>query len=278
MGWGLLMNFSDITVVAIHGNGGIEREIPALRKNMEALAGSKGLLITNKLIDTDLPQKLVHQTLDYESFQDFLVYGLFSYIDTEYALISQSDGWILNADNWRDEWFNYDYIGGYTHAAFIPSESNYYTNYSWVGKPNPVVVQNGGLSLRSRKFLEAPVKYGIMKVPMEHKELRNEDIQLCCWMRPALEKVGMKFAPKEESMLFSFEHLSHDLHKDFDLTKILGHHSRFRRLIDHKANKMTWDLPQDWSDVFPLEDRVVDLFEHYGYDINFLDTNPKEIK
>lgn len=270
------MNFTDITVVAIHGNGGIEREIPALRKNMEALPGSKGLIITNKLIDTDIPQKLVHQTLDYESFQDFLVYGLFGYIDTEYALISQSDGWILNPANWRDEWFNYDFIGGYTHAAFVPSEGNYYTNYSWVGKKGAVVVQNGGLSLRSRRFLEAPTKYGIMKVPMEHKELRNEDIQLCCWMRPALESVGMKFAPKEESMLFSFEHLSEDLHSDFDLTKILGHHSRFRRLVDHKTNKMTWDIPQDWVDTFPSEDRVVDLFEHYGYDIDFLDANPKE--
>ena len=268
--------FEDITVVAIHGNGGIEREIPALRKNMAALPGSKGLIITNKLIDTEIPQKLVHQTLDYLSFQDFLVYSLFSYIDTDYALISQSDGWILNPSNWRDNWFDYDYIGGYTHAAYVPSESNFYTNYSWVGKEGAVVVQNGGLSLRSRKFLEAPTKYGIMKVPVPEKMLQNEDIQLCCWMRPALESVGMKFAPKEESMLFSFEHLSHDLHKDFDLTKVLGHHSRFRRLTGDKT--MTWDIPQNWVDAFPLEDKVVDLFEQYGYEIDFLDANPKEKK
>lgn len=266
--------FEDITVVAIHGNGGIEREIPALRKNMAALPGSKGLIITNKLIETDIPQKLVHQTLDYYSFQDFLVYGLFSYIDTDYVLISQSDGWALNPGNWRDEWFNYDYIGGYTHAAYIPSEGNFYTNYSWVGKEDAVVVQNGGLSLRSRRFLEAPTKYGIMKVSVPEKMLQNEDIQLCCWMRNALESVGMKFAPKEESMLFSFEHLDKTLHKDFDLTKIFGHHSRFRRLISDK--KMTWDIPQSWTDAFPLEDKVVDLFENYGYEIDFLDTNPKE--
>jgi hypothetical protein len=266
--------FEDITVVAIHGNGGIEREIPALRKNMAALPGCKGLIVTNKLIDTDIPQKLVHQTLDYESFQDFLVYALHNYVDTDYVLISQSDGWILNPGNWRDEWFNYDYIGGYTHAAYIPSEQHYYTNYGWIYKPDPLVVQNGGLSLRSRKLLEAPTKYGIMKVPMEQKVLRNEDIQLCCWMRPALEKVGIKFAPKEESMLFSFEHLDHELHKDFDLTKILGHHSRFRRLIGD--NKMTIDIPQDWNDTFPLEDKVIELFEHYGYEIDYLDTNPKD--
>ena len=270
--------FEDITVVAIHGKDGIEREIPALRKNMEALPGSKGLIITNKPIETDIPQKLVHQTMNYESFQDFLVYGLFAYIDTDYVLISQSDGWILNPANWRDNWFDYDYIGGYTHAAYVPSEQMFHTHYGWLGKEGALVVQNGGLSLRSRRLLEAPVKYGIMKVPMQHKDLRNEDIQLCCWMRPALEKVGMKFAPKEESMLFSFEHLHEDLHKDFDLTKIFGQHSRFRRLLDHKTNKMTIDIPKDWNESFPLEDKVVDLFDHYGYDITFLDTNPKDKK
>jgi len=271
-------SFKDITVVAVHGNGGIEREIPALHKNMEALPGSRGLLITNELIDTDIPQRLVYGKLDYLSFQDFLVYGLFQFVETDYVLISQSDGWILNPANWRDEWFNYDFIGGYTHAAFFPAEGNYYTHYSWVGKEGGLVVQNGGLSLRSRRFLEAPTKYGIMKVPMENKELRNEDIQLCCWMRPALEKVGMKFAPKEESMLFSFEHLCPDLHTGFDLTKILGHHSRFRRLLDHKTNKMTIDMPPEWLKTFPMEHKVVELLEHYNYDIEYLNTNPIEKK
>jgi hypothetical protein len=273
-----MSSFKDITVVAIHGNGGIEREIPALRKNMEALPGSRGLLITNELIDTDIPQRLVYGKLDYLSFQDFLVYGLFQFVETDYVLISQSDGWILNPSNWRDEWFSYDFIGGYTHAAFFPAEGNYYTHYSWVGKEGGLVVQNGGLSLRSRRFLEAPTKYGIMKVPMENKELRNEDIQLCCWMRPALEKVGMKFAPKEESMLFSFEHLCPDLHTGFDLTKILGHHSRFRRLLDHKTNKMTIDMPPEWIKVFPMEDKVIELFDHYNYDIDYIYKEPTEKK
>jgi hypothetical protein len=274
----LMPSFKDITVVAIHGNGGIEREIPALRKNLEALPGSRGLLITNELIDTDIPQRLVYGKLDYLSFQDFLVYGLFQFVETDYVLISQSDGWILNPSNWRDEWFNYDFIGGYTHAAFFPAEGDYYTQYSWVGKEGGLVVQNGGLSLRSRRFLEAPTKYGVMKVPMENKELLNEDIQLCCWMRPALEKVGMKFAPKEESMLFSFEHLCPDLHTDFDLTKILGQHSRFRRLLDHKTNKMTIDMPPEWIKVFPMEDKVIELFEHYGYDIDYIYKEPTEKK
>jgi hypothetical protein len=39
-------------------------------------------------------------------------------------------------------------------------------------------------------------------------------------MRPALEKVGMKFAPESESKLFSFEHLHPEVHKDIDLKHV----------------------------------------------------------
>ena len=66
---------------------------------------------------------------------------------------------------------------------------------------------------------------------------------------------------RHDNVIRYFEHLDESLHKDFDLTKILGHHSRFRRLIDD--NKMTIDIPENWLESFPNEDRVVELFQHY---------------
>jgi hypothetical protein len=257
-------SFEDITVVVMHGNGGVDKEVPSLIKSSAALPGSKQLIITNKLIDTDIPQKLVHSTLNYMDIQDFMVYGLGGYIETDYALIVQSDGWVLNADNWRDEFFDYDYIGGATHAAL--EGNNYYMWYSWIGKTtNPWVVQNGGFSLRSKKLLDAPVKYGITKKYQENTMLYNEDIQLCCWMRPDLEKVGLKFAPTELSMYFSFEHLHPVLHKDLDLMKVFGHHSRFRRLESDK--RMRWLLSDKEMAQLACEDRVYKMFQDYGYDI-----------
>jgi len=258
-------SFKDITVVAIHGNGGIEREIPSLMHNLKCLPGSQGLIVTDKLVDTNIRQVELAQGFDYYGFQDFLVYCLFQHIETDYALIVQSDGWCLNPNNWRDEWFDYDFIGGYTHAAWDPSNNNYRMYYSWVGLENQYVVQNGGFSLRSKRFLEAPTKYGIVKHIKENAMLNNEDVQLCCWMRPAFEKVGMKYAPKEESMLFSFEHLSPILHKDVDLTKVFGQHSRFRRLTGEY--KMNWELPDDVMQQIPWEDRIYKLFQNYGYEI-----------
>lgn len=258
-------SFKDITVVAIHGNGGIEREIPSLMHNLKCLPGSQGLIVTDKLVDTNIRQVELVQGFDYYGFQDYLLYCLFQHVETDYALIVQSDGWCLNPNNWRNEWFEYDYIGAYTHAAYFARDKTFRTFYSWVGMPDPVVVQNGGFSLRSRRFLEAPTKYGIVKHLKDEPALYNEDVQLCCWMRPALEKVGMKFAPKEESMLFSFEHLSPILHKDVDLTKVFGQHSRFRRLTGEL--KMDWELPDDVFQRIPWEDRIYKLFQDYGYEI-----------
>mgnify|MGYP003346282901 FL=1 len=171
---------------------------------------------------------------------------------------------MLNADNWRDEWFNYDYVGGWTHAGF--DGHIFYKWYEYLKSKNPVhVVQNGGFSLRSKRFLEAPSKYGIVRHTKGNPELNNEDIQLCCFMRPALEKVGMRFAPEHESKLFSFEHLHPEVHKDIDLKKIFGHHSRFRRLLADDI--MEWKLsPEEQASILE-EDKVYQLFRDYEYKI-----------
>ena len=69
--------FSDITVVAVHGNNGIESILPALKKTAEALPNCKQLLITNNKIDVDIPQKLVHQIIRYEDYNPFIIYYYF---------------------------------------------------------------------------------------------------------------------------------------------------------------------------------------------------------
>ena len=253
--------FANITVVAIDGAGNIESHIPSILKTSLGLPGSKKLLITNRLIDSDMPQKVIAQALDYGGYSDFVIYCIFQYIDTDFVLIVQNDGWMLNAQNWRNEWYEYDYIGGLTHAAIVGSE--FYRNYQWKDKPNPIIVQNGGFSLRSRKLLEAPTKYGIVKHP-QIGDLANEDVQLSCLMRPALESVGLKFATDEESKLFSFEHLDDEIHKDLDLRKVFGHHSKTRRLTSNETVNWSCDIYNDGGE---SEIKIQELFLDYGYKI-----------
>lgn len=257
--------FENITVVAIHGNGGAESMIPSLNKSANALPGSQKLLITDKLLNTDIPQKLVYRSFGYPEYSQFVIYCLHEYIDTDYCLIVQDDGWVLNGFNWREEWLSYDYIGGATHAALEGDQFAIWYEWERLFK-QPLVVQNGGFSLRSKRFLEAPSRYGITMRPLQDPMMNNEDVQLCCFLRPALESVGMKFAPLEESVLFSFEHLSPNLHKDVDLKKVFGHHGRFRKLVSN--NQMKWLMPDEMMKNIVKEQDIFDLFVHYNYEID----------
>ena len=91
--------YENVTVVAIYGDtrGGIA--VPAIRRTAAALPGAQQLLITNVEIDvTYVPQKIIQAPLDYQGYSEFVMYSLHNYIDTDYCLIVQHDGWALNAD------------------------------------------------------------------------------------------------------------------------------------------------------------------------------------
>ena len=161
-----------------------------------------------------------------------------------------------------DKWFEYDYIGGLTHGAL--AEGTFFPWYKWVGKRDPLVVQNGGFSLRSKRLLEAPSRYGIVRHIKGDFALNNEDIQLCCYMRPALESVGMVFAPDEEAKRFALpDYLDPTIHGNLVLEKVYGHHSALRRLASE--NTVLWGIPD--REVYGY-DKILRLFEGYGYAIS----------
>ena len=83
-------------------------------------------------------------------------------------------------------------------------------------------------------------------------------------MRPALESVGLKFATDEESKLFSFEHLDDEIHKDLDLRKVFGHHSKTRRLTSNETVNWSCDIYNDGGE---SEIKIQELFLDYGYKI-----------
>ena len=78
-----MADFSNITIVGIHGNGGIKSFIPSVEQTAKAMPGAKTLLITNELIDTHHPQKKCGR-LTYASYSHFVVYALHSFIDTDF--------------------------------------------------------------------------------------------------------------------------------------------------------------------------------------------------
>jgi len=120
------------------------------------------------------------------AYSRFVMKELDRHIDTDFALLVQYDGYILNARCWSDEFLEYDYIG-----ARWPAED-------WI------TVGNGGFSLRSKRLLRA------LQDP-EIEPAHPEDIAICRTHRERLEdRHGIRFAPEEVAARFSFETVPSD--------------------------------------------------------------------
>lgn len=285
------MKFDHITIVYIDGREhNYENGQQVILKSLQELPGSKGLLLTpNRPVNlrNGIEYKEIPK-LGYQEYSLFVVYALHQFIDTEFVIIVQEDGWVLNGDAWIDEFTNYDFIGAPIHLARVTDEnreSKIYQGFGWTQfldneKFKIENVFNGGFSFRSKKFLEAPARFkipytipapvGLSKFPKIlswEDEGNQEDAQIFLYMRDSLEKVGIKFPNIDIAKYFSFEHLTPSIHENIDLNRVLGHHAYLRSL--HEENTVHYPITfKEVSGIYG-EDRVIDVFSRRGYSFSF---------
>ena len=257
----------NLTVVAIYGHNNGASVIPALVKSVQELPGSKGLLISPRR-PKGLPKHIRHKScgrMSYQQYSLFVMYGLHAYIKTSHCLIVQDDGWVLDGKNFRPEYYNYDYIGAPTHCGY--KDNRLYNGFSWQQVEDPLVVQNGGFSLRSRRFLKCLARKGIMYAFFSAQPMCNEDVQLCTFLRCDLEKAGMKFAPLDVALEFSMEYAGLGLHDDLNYNKLLGHHAPSRRLVAENHIQITKPLSE--VSAYYGEFDFLDWLQTKGYTVEF---------
>ncbi len=258
-----------LTVVAIYGHNSGESAIPALERSLAELPGAQGLLISPRR-PSSLPKHIRHKKchkMTYRQYSLFVMYSLHMYIKTEFCLIVQDDGWVLNGENFTEDYYQYDYIGAPAHAGMVGN--HYHVQFDWQHFPDALVVQNGGFSLRSRKLLRQLAKSGIIWHPFDAEPFCNEDVQLCTWLRPKLEKHGIKFAPVEVAKQFSMEYAGQGFHDDLDFSKLVGHHGPTRKLLSYNYVKITKPLSEvsnyyremEFLDFLREKDYVLELQE-----------------
>lgn len=260
-----------LTITSIVGHNDGALSIPAISRSMNELPGSIGLLISpNK--PPNLPSNIKWKSilpLDYRQYSLFVMFSLQNFIETEYCLIVQDDGWVINGNNWSDDFLNYDYIGAPCHAAFVGSEL--VQSFQWVDthNPRPMIIQNGGLSLRSMKLLKAPSSYGALYYFSNENALQNEDVQLSGIFRPQLESLGIKFAPDNLAKQFSVEYLGPLFHNDLNFSKLFGIHGQTRKLISENLIKVT--IPENQLQHIHRESELLNyLSSNLNYDIHFV--------
>lgn len=149
--------------------------------------------ILTSLPSTDSRVQKIDHLGTIEAYSDFCIQKMADYIDTEYVLIFQHDGFILNPDAWTDDFLKYDYIGAPIWNEDFGKEG------SW---PHLWVVGNGGFSLRTKKLhlaLQELWRDGTIT------KTHPEDNVICVDHRKLLESKGFRFAPLELARKFSFE-------------------------------------------------------------------------
>lgn len=145
-----------------------------------------------------------------QKYSKFCMSELNNHIDTDFCLLFQTDGFIINPHLWNDEFLNYDYIGA--PWPKILGRRKLDENKR---------VGNGGFSLRSKKLLQECTKL--------NSNFRNEDMQICYIHKKVLQNKNIKFCPIELAATFSIE-----LNTEYSPTidKVFGFHGK------HLQNQM----------------------------------------
>lgn len=184
------MKLSNVTICAIDSVQP-EKAKKAIERSSQAITFGGELFIDHASINSR------------QAYSKFVLQELHKYIKTDFVLMVQWDGWVINPNAWQDQFLDYDYIGAV-----------------WPWHPEGVRVGNGGFSLRSKKLLELTADPRFV-----YKNL-NEDDLICHVNRDFLVNNNIKFAPEELARYFSFEReitnlIPFGFHGEFHMDKYL---------------------------------------------------------
>ena len=201
-----MINLPNVTLFCISSNQ-VPGAIYALKKSMEKITYGAVKLITHT-DPGDLPEgiefcKSLYEIKSIHDYNYYCIYNLSQHIDTDYCLLVQPDGFVINPEKWDNDWFNYDYIG----APWMIAPDAYLDPW---GKGHRV--GNGGFSFRSKKLLDVPkrayvhfdVNWGDFYKHMD-VGFTSEDGIICVHNRHIYEALGCKIAPIEVAARFSHE-------------------------------------------------------------------------
>lgn len=178
-----MLELPDVTLIALTNQKIPDHEY-ALRKASEGINWGARKLI----VDYDCT------SIDIWNYK--IVFELHNYVQTPFAFLFHADGYPINPECWRKEWFDYDFIGA---SWPLPRDE-----YSYRTPDGELIRVGNSVSLRSRKLLTLPSQLNLAW--KSYYGNTNEDGFLCVHNRDSLQSEGIKFAGIEIAKMFSKEH------------------------------------------------------------------------
>jgi len=182
-----------------------EISIKSLEYSMREIEFAKVVLFSDKKpfnIKDDIEFIKINKINSLDDYSRFCINELLKYIETDYVINCQNDGFIINPHLWTEEFLNYDYIG-----------APWASNSEWAKKNR---VGNGGFCLKSKKFLELCTQI--------HYISGHDDVIVTNDYYDFFTRNGIKYAPVEVAMKFSLEMKIPEC--DYDLNNCFGFHGK----------------------------------------------------
>jgi len=232
------ISLPNVTLITVTGVNYLEAQY-ALGRSMRSIEFARVILVGHKQpkkllrgVEFQLAQGSMLDSID--EYSKYCIYNLWRHVDTEYVLVIQADGYVINPRSWKSEFLNYDYIG----APWKISPNSYIDPFD-----NHIRVGNGGFSLRSSKLLRVPLN---VDIPWEinnssfykhmNYNLYSEDGNICVHNRHLYENAGCVFAPLDVALNFSIEQKV----PEFSNGKPFGFHKRLPSLRNKIFEKLIW--------------------------------------
>lgn len=192
-----MLNLPNITLLAVTSVELEETDLALRISSHDINFGAVKLLSSEKWISTDPKIEVVPiPRINFEGYSKFILEELVHYVDAEFCLVVQSDGFVLNASRWNPSFLDYDYIGAPwpQDLTLQPGDVPLDVSGNCVG--------NGGFSLRSKKLLNMTSKINFDKLSFLSK---SEDLIICHYLYEQMLAAGIKFPTPELAAQFSIE-------------------------------------------------------------------------
>ena len=177
-----------------------------------------------KLLSSSAPSKkypdieyVLVPHMDFLGYSRLIIEDLHKYFTTSYCLVVQSDSFVINADLWKEEFLEFDYIGA-------PWSDKVKVNPNLVLNMEKNPVGNGGFSLRSRKLVETTAKINFNSLKFS---IKSEDIIICHYLYKEMIDSGIRFAPPKLAAQFSMENINNLYGQD--VNSVFGFHGKHLR-------------------------------------------------
>ena len=179
----------------------VEAGVKALEYSTKYIEFNNVFLLSDQTISGNFDLISIKKIRDVEDYNNEIL-NLSKHIKSEYVLIIQHDGHVINHKKWDDLFLKFDYIG-----APWPNSNKWNERWKYYPKEmeekilknlNLNRIGNGGFSLRSKKFLDYSRSY---------KEVDGapEDIFLNILNFDKAFEYGIKYPDVKTAISFSYE-------------------------------------------------------------------------